>query len=220
LSIKPCQTQESHASPATRIKRKSNIIEIVQRTVESCAMENGCDGPGARCNALQQLILARLRLDIEDPLGLTYILNSCDHLLDYLRSERQPQNKLLPPNQGTIPEDGDDLDNLPQGRSKRGSVQSCEADSIWSLKTGSKSWSASEVLTLRLHYDKQAEVQAGNNLHDLISCNIADIGDAAQELRITAIIRETALTLQAIKTEALRIVDRQLIRVRTLNYDL
>ena len=40
---------------------------------------------GGRCRVLQQLILARLRLDIEDPLGLTFIINSCDHLLQFVK---------------------------------------------------------------------------------------------------------------------------------------
>jgi hypothetical protein len=43
---------------------------------------------GGRCRALQQqLILARLRLDIEDPLGLTFIINSCDHLLQFVECD-------------------------------------------------------------------------------------------------------------------------------------
>jgi hypothetical protein len=186
---------------------------------------------GGRCRALQQLILARLRLDIEDPLGLTFIINSCDHLLQFVKCDNGQSFIQEPGN--PVSSNGSDLviqgcaspadnvsDFIPAEKLKEKlSFRSGDDGTAWSVKKGSKSWSASEILGLRLHYDKQNEVQDTNNPADLMPqpprCAFHD-----QDAWAPAIKKETISTLTAIKKEALRIIDRQLIRVSSLSSHL
>ncbi len=180
-------------------------------------------GIGGRCRALQQLILARLRLDIEDPLGLTFIINSCDHLLHFVKCEnghsfiQEPGNPGSSKNselgiQGCAPPADKVSDLIPAETLKEHlSFRSGDDGTAWSVKKGSKSWSASEILGLRLHYDKQTEYHDTNNPAELIS---QPPGSAFHDQDTWPDIKkETISTLAAIKKEALRIIDRQLIRV-------
>ena len=181
---------------------------------------------GGRCRALQQLILARLRLDIEDPLGLTFIINSCDHLLQFVKCEngqsfvQEPGNpdssnswELAIHGCATPPDKTSDF--IPAEKLKEHLSFQRDDGTAWSVKKGSKSWSASEILGLRLHYDKQSEHQDTNNPAELMP---RQPGSAFhdQDSWALAIKKETISTLTAIKKEALRIIDRQLIRVSNI----
>jgi hypothetical protein len=64
----------------------------------------------ARLTGLQHLLLARLRLDIEDPLGLNYILKSCDRLLQFLKSGKMSEDNDM----GGFDHHGETSDSLLQ----------------------------------------------------------------------------------------------------------
>ena len=179
-------------------------------------LEVNCDDHSRSTN-MQQLILARLRLDIEDPLGLSFILGSCDHLLQYMASDRSPCSVEV--NEQKVEQSKSpasvlvDIASLSYHR-KVNVPSDCPDDgSVWSVNGGSKSWSASDLLSLRLHYDRQAEQQSTNNFAEMMpGSSDPNINEGTLQLRLAALVHETAMTLVAIKREALRIVDRQLIR--------